>query len=53
MTALPETTDAKIKKLMKQYGKTKWEIIVMAIDREYGEARVVRNLIAKALDNTK
>ena len=47
MTTLPETTDKKIKKLMKQYGRTKWEIIVMAIDREYEEMILIRERIKR------
>ena len=49
MTTLPMETDDKIKKIMKQYGKTKWEVIVMAIDEEYEKFLLVQDL----LKNTK
>lgn len=48
---LPDKTEKKIKALMKQYGWTKWETMVNAIDREHEEMKIVQKLIKKGSED--
>jgi predicted transcriptional regulator len=50
---LPDATRKKIHKLSKQYGKPPYEIIKMAVDREYEESKKIAALVAKGKKNAQ